>query len=170
MSAASEPGTSKRGTTRSRASSSASSDSRPASAATRGRQASTPRKKSTASSARQTRTQSQSGDQARERPQPQGRSQSPSRSQSQTENGARGAISNIVIPVATATIGVAGGVLLGRRARQRHRKVLGVPVPIKIDLGGLAQHIGQAGRQLETLARGAQIVRETAEQIGRAVD
>jgi hypothetical protein len=72
--------------------------------------------------------------------------------------------------VATATIGVAGGVLLGRNARQRSRKLFGIPMPtINVDLADVSQQIGQAGKQLGKLAREVQTVREKAEQVGRAV-
>jgi hypothetical protein len=58
-------------------------------------------------------------------------------------------------------------VLVGRSAAQRGRKVLGVPVPTKVDLGGIGQQIGDAGRQLGKLANEVRTVREKAEQIGR---
>jgi hypothetical protein len=68
----------------------------------------------------------------------------------------------------TATIGVAGGVLLGRTALQRNRKVLGIPVPhTKIDLAGVTQQIGEAGKQFGKLAGEVRSAREKAEQIGR---
>jgi hypothetical protein len=74
------------------------------------------------------------------------------------------------VPVATATIGVAGGVLLGRTALQRNRKVLGVPIPsVKVDLADVGKQIGEAGRQFGKLASEVRTVREKAEQIGRAV-
>lgn len=73
---------------------------------------------------------------------------------------------------------MAGGVLLGRKALQRDRRVLGVPVPSKVDLSGLgqslgeagkglSQSIGEAGRQFGRLAGEVQSVREKAEQIGK---
>lgn len=69
--------------------------------------------------------------------------------------------------VLTGAIGVAGGVLLGRNAAQRHRKVLGVPVPNKVDMTGLSQSIGEAGRQFGKLAGEVRGVRDKAEQIGK---
>ncbi len=69
----------------------------------------------------------------------------------------------------SATIGVAGGVLLGRTAMRRTRKVLGVPLPSKIDLGGVGQQIGEAGRQFGRLAGEVNAMRQKAEQIGRVL-
>ena len=68
-----------------------------------------------------------------------------------------------------ATVGVAGGVLLGRTALAREHKVLGIPLPKKVDLGGVGQQIGEAGRQLGKLAGEVRGVREKAEQIGKAL-
>ena len=61
--------------------------------------------------------------------------------------------------------------LLGRTALKRQRKILGVPLPTKvdIDLGGVTQQIGEAGRQFGKLAGEVRSVRERAEQIGRAL-
>jgi hypothetical protein len=71
----------------------------------------------------------------------------------------------------TGAVGVAGGLLLGRAALQRHRKVLGVPIPDKVDinLSGLTQQIGEAGRQFGKLASEVKVVRERAEQIGKVL-
>ena len=71
----------------------------------------------------------------------------------------------------TGALGVAGGVLLGRTVLQRERKILGIPLPnkIDIDLGGIGQSIGEAGRQLGKLAGEVRTVRERAEQIGRVL-
>jgi hypothetical protein len=78
----------------------------------------------------------------------------------------------------TAGIGVAGGVVLGRTALQRYRKVLGIPVPRKVDvdfgnvsrgIGDVAQQIGEAGRQFGRLAGEVQAVRRKAEQVGAAL-
>jgi hypothetical protein len=66
----------------------------------------------------------------------------------------------------TGAIGVAGGVLLGRKGA-RGRKVLGVPVPEKVDMSGLSQSIGEAGRQFGKLAGELRSAREKAEQIGK---
>jgi hypothetical protein len=74
----------------------------------------------------------------------------------------------------TGAIGIAGGVLLGRTALQRHKKVLGVPMPAKVDLAGVTHQIGEAGKQFGKLAdevrKGTAEVknaREKAEQIAR---
>ncbi len=68
-----------------------------------------------------------------------------------------------------ATVGVAGGILLGRN-RNRGRKVLGIEVPSKIDFSGVSQQIGAAGRQLGKLAGEVKAVREKAEQVGRVLN
>ncbi len=74
------------------------------------------------------------------------------------------------MPAVTATLGVAGGVLLGRTALQRDKKVLGMRIPdVKIDMGGVSKQIGEAGRQLGRLAREMQIAREKAEKVSRAI-
>jgi hypothetical protein len=87
---------------------------------------------------------------------------------SRRAGGAREAITNIAVPALTAGLGVAGGVLIGRTKLQRQRKVLGIPLPVKIDLHDVTQQIGDAGKQFGKLAREVQTVREKAEQIGRA--
>jgi hypothetical protein len=71
--------------------------------------------------------------------------------------------------VLSATVGVAGGVLLGRTALQRNRKILGIPLPnkVEVDLGNVGQQLGEAGRQFGKLASEVRTVREKAEQIGR---
>jgi hypothetical protein len=73
--------------------------------------------------------------------------------------------------VLTGALGVAGGVLLGRKALQRDRKVLGVPVPSKVDIdtSGLTHTIAEAGRQFGKLAGEVRTVREKAEQIGKVL-
>lgn len=72
----------------------------------------------------------------------------------------------------TAALGVAGGALLGRTKLQRNRKVLGIPIPntsSKVDLGGVAQQIGEAGRQFGKLAGEVKAVRDKAEQVGKII-
>ncbi len=76
----------------------------------------------------------------------------------------------------SGALGIAGGILLGRTALQRRRSVLGIPVPDKIDLGGVSQKIGDAGRQvgdagqqLGKLVGEVRSLREKAEQIGRVL-
>jgi hypothetical protein len=76
----------------------------------------------------------------------------------------------VALPAATAVVGAAGGVLLGRTALQRDRKILGVRVPgIKIDLADVSKQIGEAGRQFGRLAREVQSAREKAEKVSRAI-
>jgi hypothetical protein len=76
----------------------------------------------------------------------------------------------MVVPVASAVVGVAGGVILGRNAWQGRSKTLGVPVAKKsIDFSGLGKNIGEAGRQFAKLAQEVHAVREKAEQVGRAI-
>ena len=84
----------------------------------------------------------------------------------------RTAAEKAAVPLATATVGIAGGIVLGRTALQRKRKALGVTVPSpsrKLDLKGLGQQVGEAGRQFAKLAQEVHAVREKAEQIGRAI-
>jgi hypothetical protein len=69
--------------------------------------------------------------------------------------------------VLSAAVGVVGGVMLSRKSSKNHRKVLGIPVPEKIELGGVANQIGSAGRQFGELAGEVRAVRKKAEQIGR---
>jgi hypothetical protein len=76
----------------------------------------------------------------------------------------------------SGAIGIAGGILLGRNALQRSRKVLGVNVPKKVDFSGVSQQIGEAGRQFGKLAGEVRnmtgevrSVKEKAEQIGKVL-
>jgi hypothetical protein len=78
------------------------------------------------------------------------------------------------VPVVTGAAGIAGGILLGRSALQRSRKVLGIQMPSKVDLNGVTQQIGEAGKQFGKLAGEVRNVagevraaREKAEQIGK---
>jgi hypothetical protein len=53
---------------------------------------------------------------------------------------------------------------------QRQKTVLGIPIPnTKIDLHGLVEQVGEAGRQFGKLAGEVKAVREKAEQLGRAI-
>jgi hypothetical protein len=79
-------------------------------------------------------------------------------------------MSRFVVPVATTAIGIAGGVLLGRNNRSKHRKVLGIEIPDKIDFTGVGEQLGEAGRQFGKLATEVRSVRQKAEQIGRALN
>lgn len=85
-------------------------------------------------------------------------------------------IARIAVPAVSGAVGIAGGILLGRNALQRNRKVLGIPVPSKVDLSGVSQHIGEASRQfgklageVRTAAGEVRSVREKAEQIGKVL-
>jgi hypothetical protein len=92
------------------------------------------------------------------------------RNDSRNSHGARQAITNFVVPVASATLGVAGGVLLGRTRMQRTRKVLGIPLPGKqVALADVTKQIGEAGRQFGKLAGEVRTAREKAEKISRAI-
>jgi hypothetical protein len=80
------------------------------------------------------------------------------------------------VPAVTGAVGIAGGVLLGRIAHHRDRKVLGIPVPAKVDLTGVTQQIGEAGKQfgrlageIRNIATEVRNVREKAEEIGKAL-
>jgi hypothetical protein len=53
------------------------------------------------------------------------------------------------------------------RKTTKHKKVLGIPVPEKVELGNVADQIGAAGRQFGELAGEVRAVRKKAEQIGR---
>jgi hypothetical protein len=98
-----------------------------------------------------------------------GSSRAPSSNhRSQSDQSGRGTLASIGIPVVTGAIGVAGGVLLGRTALQRNKKILGVALPTKIDLADVSHQIGEAGRQFGKLAHEVKSVREKAEQVGRA--
>lgn len=74
-------------------------------------------------------------------------------------------LTNVAVSVVSAVAGVAGGVLITRK--RNHRKVLGIPVPDKVDLGGVADQIGSAGRQFGELAGEVRAVRQKAEKLGR---
>jgi hypothetical protein len=78
---------------------------------------------------------------------------------------------SIGISVLTGAVGVAGGVLLGRTALQRQRKVFGSPLRSKvdIDLGGMGEPIGEASRQFGKLAGELRNVRQRTERIGHAL-
>lgn len=74
------------------------------------------------------------------------------------------------MPVVSAAAGVAGGVVLGRTALQRNRKVLGIPMPgSKVDLSDVTKQIGEAGRQFGKLAGEVRAAREKAEKVSRAI-
>lgn len=152
MPAAKKSGTASRASSRGRSSSNGSqSRSQPRSSS----RSSGSRSRSSSSRSGSRGTQSQKS--ARAKPSPNG---------NRSESG-NGTLVNVGISAVSATIGVAGGVLLGRTALQRKGKLLGVAVPSKIDLSGIGQQIGQAGRQFGKLATEINAVREKAEQVGK---
>jgi hypothetical protein len=174
MPVASERRSSNRAPSRGRSSSNGSGGSSEAQATTRGRRES--------SRARRTAASSRSRKEASARSRAQGASESASgrdksastsgASRSGSNHSARDTIVNVGLPVVTATLGVAGGVLLGRMVLQRNRKLLGIPVPGKVavnGVSGMTQQIGEAGRQLGKLASEVRSVREKVEQIGRVI-
>lgn len=141
--------------------------------ATRGRQANRNRSASAASGGS---AATKGASKSRPKPASSSRAAGASRRTRQTAANANGqgvpdAVTRVAVPVVTAALGVAGGALLGRQALQRRRKVLGVPVPNapKVDLAGVAQQVGEAGRQFARLAGEVRAVRDKAEQIGRAL-
>jgi phage-related minor tail protein len=83
----------------------------------------------------------------------------------------------------TGAIGIAGGILLGRNALQRDRKILGISVPSKVDFSGVREGLGEAGKQfgeagkqfgklaaeVRSVAGEVRGVREKAEQIGKVL-
>jgi len=72
--------------------------------------------------------------------------------------------------VISAGAGIAGGILVGRNALQKKRTALGIPIPnTKIEFKGLAQQVGEAGRQFGRLAQEIRTVREKAEQVARTI-
>jgi hypothetical protein len=80
------------------------------------------------------------------------------------------AAKNAVVPVASAAVGIVGGVVLERRHRRRPRKVLGVPIPgTRSGLDGVAKEIQKAGKQLGNLAVEVQTTRKKAEEVGKAI-
>jgi hypothetical protein len=81
-----------------------------------------------------------------------------------------GTMKNAAVPVATAAVGIVGGVVLERRHRRRPRKVLGVPIPgTGKGLDGVAKEIQKAGKQLGNLAIEVQTTRKKAEEVGKAI-
>jgi len=79
-------------------------------------------------------------------------------------------ITHVAVPAVTGALGVAGGMLLGRTALKRNRKVLGIPIPgMKVDMVNVSKQISDAGRQFGRLASEVQTAREKAEKISRAI-
>ena len=97
----------------------------------------------------------------------------------------RDRVVKIAAPVVTAAAGIAGGVLLGRNARNQkpvevetNRKLFGkVPLPkVNIDvnevsknIGEAGRNIGEAGKQFGKFASEVKTAREKAEQISKAI-
>lgn len=155
MSAASDRAKAKDATTRGRSSSNGSRNAKSSSSASaRARNSSARAKNNSSRSSRSPARKSQSSSQ-------------PAQSPEQRDQTGRQVWTNAGISALTAAIGVAGGVVLGRSTVRKDRRVLGVPVPDKIDLGGIGQQIGNAGRQFGKLAGEVRTVREKAEQVGR---
>jgi hypothetical protein len=153
-------------TTRGGQSSSATTRGRqPRNASTRGRAGSSGSRQTAASS--RSRTEARASSRARATSKRVGTSASDA-----SHHSSRETITNVGIPVATAALGVAGGVLLGRTTLRRNRTLWGIPVPNKLTvngISGMAQRIGEVGRQLGKLASEVHAVREKAEQIGRVI-
>jgi hypothetical protein len=85
------------------------------------------------------------------------------------------AAKSVVVPVATAAIaaaaGVVGGVVLDRKKLTRKRRVLGIPVPgTGGGVDGFTRQVGEAGKQLGRLANEVKTAREKAEQVGKALN
>jgi hypothetical protein len=177
MAVGSQRGTSNRARSRGRVSSNGSSASskRSTSAATRQSGSATTQSRS-ASSKRSTSRSRASANKGSASSGSTGSARSASSNGRSQDHSTRETIANIGIPVVSATIGVAGGVLLGRTALQRNRKFLGIPLPLKIDMAGVTQQIGEAGKQIGEagkqfgkLAGEVRTVREKAEEIGKAI-
>ena len=155
MSVASDRAKAKGATTRGRSSSNGSRNARSSSSAsTRARSSSARAKNNSSRSSRSPSKKTQSSSQR-------------AQSSQQRNHSGREVWTNAGISALTAAIGIAGGVALGRSTARRDRKIFGVPVPEKIDLGGVGQQIGDAGRQFGKLATEIKTVREKAEQVGR---
>lgn len=73
--------------------------------------------------------------------------------------------------VGAAAVGVAGGLALKGRTRQR--KVLGVPVP-ELDVKSMAKNVGKASKQLsqtsKSVSKDIERVGDQAERLGKILD
>jgi hypothetical protein len=93
---------------------------------------------------------------------------------SRAGNGTLDAAKNVVVPVATAAVGAAagvvGGFVFGRR-RGHAKKVLGVRIPGTGGRGmdGLAKEVRKAGKQFGHLASEVKTTRKKAEDVGKAL-
>jgi hypothetical protein len=85
-------------------------------------------------------------------------------------NGARTTVKDALVPVASAAVGAAAAIVVGRRAG-RPRKVLGIPVPGtgRDGLGMLAKEVRKTGEQFGNLASEVKTARQKAEKVGKAV-
>lgn len=81
------------------------------------------------------------------------------------------------VAVGVTAAGVAGGLLI--RSRSRQKKVLGIPVPRsigkpEIDVKAVAKSVGKASKQLgqttKTVSKDMQRVGDQAERIGKILD
>ena len=81
----------------------------------------------------------------------------------------------VVLPMASAAVGAAagivGGIVLERNGiKRRRKKVLGVRLPgSRNGLDGLANQVGKAGKQFGKLAYEVRTTREKASEVGRAL-
>lgn len=138
--------------------------------------------KRSSSSAPKTRARTQSNGRtaaSRSKPKSAQARRSPSRTSASSSNGnvaqkATDAVKTSVVPMASAAVaaaaGIAGGVVLGRTALARKRKILGVKVPgTGNGLDNLAKNVGEAGKQFGRFAREVRTAREKAEEIGKAL-
>ncbi len=170
MAVASERGQARRSSSRGRSSANGSRNARSSSGASAQTKSSSSRAKNSSGRAKNASSRTTKSSPSRAKGSASKKAQSASQragGSSQRNHAGREVLTNAGISALSAAIGVAGGVLLGRTAAQRDRKVLGVPVPEKIDLGGIGQQIGDAGKQFGKLASEVRTLREKAEQIGR---
>jgi hypothetical protein len=177
MATASESRKTARGSSSRRSSSSGSTKGSTRSASSRGRQQSGTASRNGRSAGSNGQTRAQSGGSGRSQSNGSGRSRpggsgskastGAARSRSTKKNNDHEGIATLGLSLAGTAIGLAGGVLLGKRVAGAHRRVLGIPVPDKIELGDVAENLGEAGRQFGRLAGEVRAVRQKAEQIGR---
>lgn len=174
MSAVGERGTGARSASRGRSSSARSRQSGSSGSSGQSRQRSGGSRKSTsAAKSKPSRTSGSSGKSSKAasasgRDRSGGSNSSGGSKEAASRNGS-GTLVEIGVPLLSAGLGVAGGILLGRTALQRNRKILGIPVSGKVDFSGVAEQVGEAARQFGKLAGEVRTVREKAEQIGRAL-
>ncbi len=82
----------------------------------------------------------------------------------------RAAVTRIAVPAASAALGVAGGVALGRTTAPRRRTMFGVRMPVSVFLmWGVAREMRAAGRQAGKLAGEVRLAGRKIERIGHAL-